>query len=119
MRTLVVKITCGTDDPERCNQGFTVAAAALAAGATASLWLTGAAAWFGTPDRAEAFDLPGGVPLAELRDAVLAAGTVTICSQCAARRRITAADLLPGVHIAGAASFVEEVLAENAQALVY
>ena len=26
---LVVKVTCGTDDPERANQAFTVAAAAV------------------------------------------------------------------------------------------
>ena len=31
--SLVVKVTCGTDDAERCNQAFTVAAAAAAAGA--------------------------------------------------------------------------------------
>ena len=32
-RSLVVKVTCGAEDAERCNQGFTVAAAAVAAGA--------------------------------------------------------------------------------------
>src|SRR2546427_330622 len=31
-RSLVVKITAGKDDPERCNQAFTVAATAGAAG---------------------------------------------------------------------------------------
>ena len=40
-RPLVVKVTCGAEEPERCNQGFTVAATALAAGADVSLWLTG------------------------------------------------------------------------------
>ena len=57
--------------------------------------------------------------LADLRDAVLAAGTVTVCGQCAARRDLTEADLVPGVVIRGAAAFVEEVTAEGAQALVY
>jgi len=42
-----VKVTAGTDDPERCNQGFTVAATAVTAGADVSLWLTGEAAWLG------------------------------------------------------------------------
>ena len=46
-------------------------------------------------------------------------GTVTVCTQCAARRDISEADLLPGVRIAGAAAFVEETLADQAQALVY
>ena len=119
VRPLVVKVTCGPEDPERCNQGFTVAATALAAGAEVSLWLTGEAAWFGVPGRAEGFALPLATPLAELLEAVLAAGQVTVCSQCAARREITEADLRPGIRVAGAAVFAEEVLREDAQALVY
>ena len=50
---------------------------------------------------------------------MLAEGHVTLCTQCAARREITADDVLPGVRIAGAAAFVEEALADGAQALVY
>ena len=72
MRSLVIKCTAGADDPERCNQAFTVAAAGVAAGAQVSLWLTGEAAWFGVPGRAEAFELELATPLAELRDIVLA-----------------------------------------------
>jgi len=116
---LVVKVTCGADDPERCNQGFTVAATALAASAQVSLWLTGEAAWFGVPGRAEAFSLPLATPLAELLQAVVAGGQVTVCSQCAARREIGADDVLTGVRIAGAAVFAEEVLGPEVQALVY
>ena len=114
-----MKVTCGADDPERCNQGFTVAATALAAGAPVSLWLTGEAAWFGVPGRAEAFSLPHATPLADLLAAVLAGGHVTVCSQCAVRRGLGEADLLAGVRLAGAPSYVEEVLAEGTQALVY
>ena len=40
-RSLVIKVTAGLDGPERCNQAFTVAATALAAGVPVSLWLTG------------------------------------------------------------------------------
>jgi len=89
-RPLIVKVTCGAEDPERCNQGFTVAATALAAGARVSLWLTGEGAWFGVPGRAEEFSLPLATPLAELLQALLAGGQVTVCSQCAARRQIGA-----------------------------
>jgi len=71
------------------------------------------------PGRAEEFSLPHAAPLADLRDAVIADGRVTVCSQCAARRDLTEADLLPGVMIRGAAAFVEEVLQDGAQALVY
>ena len=118
-RPLVVKVTCGSEDAERCNQAFTVAAAGVAAGASVSLWLTGEAAWFGVPGRAEAFDLPYASPLADLLELVVSSGRVTVCSQCAARRSLTEADLLPGVQIAGAAVFTEEVLRDNVQALVY
>jgi predicted peroxiredoxin len=118
-RSLAVKVTCGAEDPERCNQAFTVAAAAAASGAEVSLWLTGEAAWFGVPGRAENFHLLLATPLVDLLAAVLAAGQVTVCSQCAARREITEADLLPGVRIAGAAVFAEEILQPNVQALVY
>jgi predicted peroxiredoxin len=119
VRPLVVKVTCGADDPERCNQGFTVAATALAAGAEVSLWLTGEAAWFGVPGRAEEFSLPLATPLAELLEALLAGGRVTVCSQCAARRGIGEDDLRAGARIAGAAVFAEEVLGPDVQALVY
>jgi predicted peroxiredoxin len=118
-RQLVVKCTAGSDDPERCNQAFMVAATALASGAEVSLWLTGEAAWFGLPGRAEEFELPHASPLAQLRDAVLGGGTLTVCTQCAARRGIVEVDVLAGVRIAGAASFVEEALRPDAQALVY
>jgi predicted peroxiredoxin len=96
-----------------------VAATAAAAGAEVSLWLTGEAAWFGVPGRAEAFDLPHARPLAELLTAVTSVGRVTVCSQCAARRDILESDLRDGVGLAGSPSYVEEVLAEGAQALVY
>ena len=118
-RTLVVKVTAGKDDPERCNQAFTVAATAAASGVTISLWLTAEAAWFALPGRAEEFSLPHAAPLADLLAGVLAAGTVTLCSQCAARREITPGDVIDGIRIAGSATFVAEVMADGAQALVY
>jgi predicted peroxiredoxin len=118
-RTLVVKVTAGSDAPERCAQAFTVAATAVAAGVPTSLWLTGESTWFALPDRAAEFELPHSAPLPDLLAAVLAGGRVTVCTQCAARRGIGAADVIDGVRIAGAAVFVEESLAEGAQALVY
>jgi predicted peroxiredoxin len=118
-RTLVVKVTAGADAPERCAQAFTVAATAAASGARVSLWLTGEASWFALPGRAETFELPHAAPLQDLLRTVLESGLVTLCTQCAARREITADQVLPGVRIAGAATFVEEVLAGDAQALVY
>ena len=117
--SLVVKCTSGAEAPERCSQAFTVASTALAAGASVSLWLTGEAVWLAVPGRAEAFELPHAAPLADLRDAILTDGRLTVCTQCAARRDLTQEQLLAGVRIAGAASFVDEILRENARALVY
>jgi predicted peroxiredoxin len=118
-RSLVVKTTAGADAPERCAQAFTVAATAVAAGAEVSLWLTGEASWFALPGRAKEFELPHSAPLEDLLAAILAAGRVTLCTQCAARRGIGPEDVVEGVRIAGAAVFVEESLTEGAQALVY
>jgi predicted peroxiredoxin len=117
--SLVVKVTAGLDAPERCSQAFTVAATALAAGVDVSVWLTGESAWFSLPGKAAEFDLPHSAPLADLLDTLLTAGRVTLCTQCAARRDIGPDDVLPGIRIAGSATFVEEVLAEGTQALVY
>jgi predicted peroxiredoxin len=117
--TLVVKLTAGAEEPERCAQAFTVAATAVSSGITTSVWLTGEAAWFAVPGRAEEFALPHSAPLAELRDTVLAGGTLTLCTQCAARRSLLPDDVIDGVRIAGAATFLVESMREGTQALVY
>ncbi|WP_448315580.1 DsrE family protein [Streptomyces sp. CO7] len=118
-KKLVIKVTAGADSPERCSQAFTVAAVAVASGVEVSLWLTGESAWFALPGRAAEFELPHAAPLPDLLDAILAGGSVTLCSQCATRREITEADVLEGVRIAGAQVFVQEALGEDTQALVY
>src|SRR3954465_1119929 len=118
-RSLVVKTTAGADAPDRCSQAFTVAATAAASGVDVSFWLTGESAWFALPGRAAQFELPHAAPLRDLLELLLANGQVTPCTQCAVRRAITEEDVLPGIRIAGAAVFVEEILADGAQALVY
>ena len=118
-RLLVVKATAGADAPERCSQAFTVASTAAASGVDVSFWLTGESAWFALPGRAAEFDLPHAAPLPDLLGLLVDTGRVTLCTQCAARRGITADDVLPGIRIAGAAVFVEEILTDGAQALVY
>ncbi|MBF4162558.1 DsrE family protein [Nocardioides acrostichi] len=123
VKKLVIKATTAQSDPERTNQAFTVAAAAAAAGADVTLWLTGDAAWYAAPERPEGcgpdLGLPHATPIADLLAAVLTAGTVVVCTQCAARRGLTEADLVDGATIAGAAVFAEQVLADDVQALVY
>lgn len=118
-RSLVIKATCGAEAPERLSQALTVAATAVASGVELSLWLTGDAVWLGVPGRVPDLGLEHSTPLADLVDAVLAGGTLTVCTQCATRRGISADDVAPGVRIAGAATFLEESLRDGAQALVY
>ena len=118
-RLLVVKATAGADAPERCSQAFTVASTAAASGVDVSFWLTGESTWFALPGRAAKFELPHAAPLPDLLDLLLASGQVTACTQCAARRGIGPADVLPGIRIAGAAVFVEEIMSDGAQAVVY
>ena len=118
-RSLVVKLTCGTESPERLSQAFTVAATAVASGVSVSLWLTGDASWLATPGRAESFELAEAAPLTDLRALVIDGGRLTVCTQCAARRGLTEVDLVDGVAVRGSAAFVEEIMAPGAQALVY
>ncbi|WP_431679892.1 DsrE family protein [Kitasatospora sp. KL5] len=118
-KKLVIKVTAGADAPERCSQAFTVAAVAVASGVEVSLWLTGESSWFALPGRAAEFELPHAAPLPELLESVLAAGTVTLCTQCAARRDITEKDTVKGVRIAGAQVFLSEIMQDGVQALVY
>jgi predicted peroxiredoxin len=115
----MVKVTCGSEDAERCNQAFTVAAAAVAGGADVSFWMTGEAAWFALPGRADEFWLPQATPLAELLAALVEGGSVTVCSQCAGRREIGEEDVIYGIRIAGATVFAEKALDDGVQVLVY
>jgi predicted peroxiredoxin len=119
VRALLVKITCGAEAPERANQGWTVAAMGVAAGADVTVWLTGEAVWFAVPERQPDLALPFATPVPELVETVRAGGGIRVCSQCAARRELTDAQLFPGAVVAGAAQFVAAALAEDVQALVY
>jgi len=118
-RNLVIKVTSGAESAERCAQAFTVAAVAASSGARVSFWLTGEASWFALPGRAEEFELPHSAPLPDLMEAILANGTITLCTQCAARREITEDRLRPGIRIAGSQVFASEILQDGTQALVY
>jgi predicted peroxiredoxin len=118
-RALLVKITCGAEAAERANQALTVASMGIAAGAEVTVWLTGEAVWFAVADRQPDLQLPHATAVAELVEIIRASGSIRVCSQCAARRELAQTDLLDGVRIAGAASFVEAALTDDVQALVY
>jgi predicted peroxiredoxin len=117
-RSLVVKCTWGVEREETLFQAFTVAATAAASGVQVSLWLTGDAVWHAVA-ASDDVELAYSPPLSQLRDAVLGAGTLSVCAQCALRRGIAERDLIEGVRLAGAATFVEETLGPDVTALVY
>ena len=117
--SLVIKATCGAEAPERLSQALTVAATAVASGLPLSLWLTGDAVWVAVRDRAPDLGLEHATPVGELMSGISEGGRVTVCTQCAARRGITADQLIDGAVIAGAASFLAEAMADGTQALVY
>ncbi|GLY27492.1 hypothetical protein Kisp02_08570 [Kineosporia sp. NBRC 101731] len=117
--SLVIEVTVGPEAPERCNQAFTVAAAACASGVPVHVWLSGDGSSLALPGRAAGVELEHATPLPELIDLVLEFGSLAVCSQSAARRAIAPGDVLPGVTIAGAATYVERLLRPGTQALVY
>lgn len=114
MRPLVVQLT--TDEPEKASAAFTVAMAAAASGARVDLWLSGPATMFAVTGAEPVLDLPHAPRPQDALDAVT---YVRVCSQCAARRGLTDADLRAGAHIAGATTLVEQLLTADAQALTY
>lgn len=116
---LVIKLATGVIDAERVAQAFSVASTALAAGINVSFWLAGDASWLALPGKAEEFSLPHSAPLHELLATLINNATVTLCTQCAIRRNINDGDQIPGIRIAGSATFVEEITNESTQALVY
>jgi len=116
---LVIKLASGIEEAERVAQAFSVATTALASGVEVSLWLTGEAAWLALPGRAEEFRLEHAAPVHELLASLIENATVTLCTQCAVRRNISEGDQISGIRIAGSATFVEEIMREKTQALVY
>src|SRR5665647_3120439 len=58
---------------------------------------SGEASWLALPGRAGDIVLPHATPLADLLEVVLGEGTVTLCTQCAARRGIAGDEMLRGI----------------------
>ncbi|TRZ86722.1 MAG: sulfur reduction protein DsrE [Streptomycetaceae bacterium] len=116
---LIIKLTAGAQDAERVAQAFSVATTALASGISVSFWLTGEASWFALPGKTSEFSLPHSAPLDQMLATLIAETTVTLCTQCAVRRNINDGDQISGIRIAGSATFVEEIMGDATQALVY
>ncbi len=114
MPRLVVQLT--TDEAEKVATALTIAMTAAAAGTQVDLWLSGPATLLAVPGREPDVGLDHAP---DPQQALAAVAGVHVCSQCAARRGLTAADLRPGADIAGAASLVEQLLAGDTRAVTY
>ncbi len=118
-KSLVVKITCSLDDPERAHIAANVAAVALASGLDVHVFLAIEGVHLARPEVPEQIVLPEAPPIGDLLDAAFAAGTVTVCTPCATRRDLDASSFREGTVLAGSARFVELATADGATALVY
>jgi predicted peroxiredoxin len=118
-KRLVIKLIAGSEDPERVAGALSVATSALASGVDVSLWLTSESSWFAIKGKISEIKLAHSPDLGELLLSVIDSGQVTLCTQCAARRNLEEKDLIPGITIKGSTSFVEEIVQEGVQALVY
>ena len=118
-RSLVVKITHSTDDPERAHIACNVAAVALASGVDVSVFLAIEGVRLAQPDVPPTIAVAEAPPIADLLDGIYAGGTVTVCTPCATRRGLGTDDFREGTQMAGSARFVELATADGATALVY
>lgn len=117
--SLVVKVTHCHDDPERAHLACNVAAVALASGLEVHVFLAADGVHLARPEVPAGIVVPDAPPLGELLDALYTDGTVTVCTPCAKRRGLDAADFRAGTELAGSAQFVARATAEHATALVY
>src|SRR5262249_59070197 len=95
------------------------AATAAAGGAGVSGGPAAGAAWRARRGGAGALVLPPPPPLADLLASIVAGGQVTLCTQCAARRDIGPEDVIEGIRIGGAATFISQITPDATQALIY
>ena len=118
-RSVVVKVTHSLDDPERAHIACNVAAVSAAAGLDVAVFLAIDGVHLARPEIPAQIEVADAPPIADLLEALYAAGSVTVCTPCATRRGLTADDFRPGTRLAGSAAFVELATADGATALVY
>lgn len=118
-RLLVVKATHSTDDPERAHLAANIAATGIASGLEVHLFLAVEGVRLALPGIGAAIEVPEAPPIDDLLDAVVGAGTITVCTPCATRRGLSATSFREGTRMAGSATFVELATRPEATALVY
>ena len=118
-RSLVIKATHTLDDPERAHIACNVASVAVSSGLEVHLFLAAEGVNLARPSVSAELELAEAPPVGDLLDVLYEAATVTVCTPCATRRGLGAADFRGGTQLAGSAKFVELATQPGAQALVY
>lgn len=111
MAHVMIHNSHGKDDVERASLAFVVATTALSAGQDATVLLTIEGVCVGTRGYADGLQANGFDPLKELVARYIDnGGRVWVCGACAKPRGISAADLVEGAEIVGAATAVEALV---------
>ena len=91
----------------------------MAGGAEVHLFLAMEGVRLALPNIGRVIEVEHAAGVEELLEAVYAAGSVTVCTPCAARRGLEPADFRDGTAMGGSALFVELATRPNSTALVY
>jgi uncharacterized protein involved in oxidation of intracellular sulfur len=104
-------VTHAADEPELATIPFMLATGAMSMGVEPVVVLQAEGVRLAVAGGAEAAAAEGLAPLADLMQAMLAAGyRIMACSPCLATRGITEDDLIPGCFIGGAGQVIQSML---------
>ena len=116
---LVIMITHGPEDPERATIPFALAVAAQASGVEILLGFQLNGVLLLQKGKAEGVTFPGFAPLKDLLDTYRdSGGQLFACRPCLQARNIITEDLIEGVTVVNAPTFINEFL-EAKNVLMY
>jgi predicted peroxiredoxin len=116
---LVIMVTYGPEDPERATIPFALAVAAQASGVETLLGFQVNGVLLLQKGKAEGVTFSGFAPLKELLDTYRdSGGQLIACIPCVKARNIATEDIIEGVTLVNAATFVNEFL-EAKNVLMY
>jgi predicted peroxiredoxin len=105
---VVINLSSGPEDPETVTVAFVVADSALSSGRELVIFLTKDAVRLALKGEAAKIAVPGYKPLAQLFEAVAAAGgQLHCCTPCFKSRGLDPASLAPNAKVSGAMNLFE------------
>lgn len=117
---IVVNLATGLEDPERVTVAFLVAAAAVAKGKKATMFLTKEAVRLALPDHAQGVACEGCPPLERLFDQYgEGGGELLVCPYCFNARGLDESALVPNAAIGGATPLLDWIGEDAATVFSY